>query len=173
MRLRAIAMSALAVLVTCHLPLITFSCSSIDCPVENTVAVYYNFKQYNNAGELIADTLNDTLWIWTMNGDGQETALLNRLQGKTSFALPISYQHPEDTLIIATRDTTLAWTLDTLWLKKNDIPHFESVDCPAHFFHELTGVRCTHDGIDSVVIRNPSVTYSKDANNINIFLKKR
>ena len=159
-------------LITYHLSLITSSCSSIDCPVQNTVAVYYNLKQYNSAGELIADTLKDTLWVWTQRSDGKDT-LLNCYTDKTSFSLPISYQYPEDMLVFAIKDTLLTWTLDTVWLKKDDMPHFESVDCPTHFFHELTGVRCTHDGIDSVVISNPSVTYTTDANNINIFLKKR
>ena len=158
---------------TCHLSVVTSSCSSIDCPVANTVAVYYNLVQCSSAGEIIPDTLKDTLWVWTQRSDGTDTLLLNRFQDNTSFSLPISYQYPEDMLVFARRDTTLAWTLDTVWLKKDDIPHFESVDCPAHFFHELTDIRCTHDGIDSVVVRNPSVTYNTDANNINIFFKKR
>lgn len=152
--------------------LFLFACSSINCPVQNTVAVYYAFKQYDAGNELVADTLTDTLWVWTQDKDSTET-LLNRLVDKSSFALPISYQHPEDVLFFAIADTAHVFTLDTVWVQKDDIPHFESVDCPAHFFHQLTSVRCTHEGIDSIVISNPSVSYSTDVINLNIFLKKR
>ena len=133
--------------------LFLFACSSIDCPVKNTVAVYYDVKQYDEEGELVTDTLKDTLWVWSRRVDGQDT-LLNRLVGNTRFSLPISYQQPEDTLIFAIRDTSLVFTLDTVWLRKDDIPHFESVDCSAHFFHRLTDVRCTHEGIDSVIAKS-------------------
>ena len=48
---------------------------------------------------------------------------------------------------------------DTVWIKKEDYPHFESVDCSAAFFHIITDVRYTRNYIDSIVIKNPSVTY--------------
>jgi len=149
------------------------ACSSIDCPVQNTVAVYYGVKQYDADGELVADTLTDTLWVWTQQSDGTDVLLLNRLVDKTAFSLPISHQHPEDVLLFAIADSTHVWTLDTVWLKKDDIPHFESVDCSAFFFHVLTDVRYTHEGIDSIVISNPSVSFSTDVTNLNIFFKKR
>lgn len=158
--------------IICHLSFCVSACSSIDCPSKNTVAVYYSVKKYNAEGELIPDTLKDTLWVWSQRIDGTDT-LLNRLVDKTSFALPISYQHPEDMLVFAIRDKAQMITIDTVWLKKDDIPHFESVDCSAHFFHQLTGIRFTNNGIDSVVINNPSVTYADDVTNIHIFIKDR
>jgi hypothetical protein len=48
--------------------------------------------------------------------------------------------------------------VDTLWIAKDDYPHFESVDCNASYFHKLTSIRHTHNCLDSVVIVNPSVT---------------
>ena len=148
------------------------ACSSIDCPVKNTVAVYYDVSQYDAAGELVADTLTDTLWVWTQRADGKDT-LMNRFIDKSRFSLPISYQHPEDVLIFCIRDTSLTYTLDTVCLKKEDIPHFESVDCAAHYFHEITGVRCTHNGIDSLVLGTTSVTYDDAVTNLRIFFKDR
>ncbi len=171
MRLRKLGL--IAALSTIHLSLVTTACSSIDCPVQNTIAVYYNIVQPDASGELVADTLTDTLWVWSQRANGEDTLLLNRLVDKDNFSLPISYSHPEDVLVFAIRDTALVWTLDTVWLKKEDIPHFESVDCSAHFFHELTAVRCTHDGIDSLVLSNPSVTYDTGVTNIKIFFKNR
>jgi hypothetical protein len=60
-------------------------------------------------------------------------------------------------------------TLDTVWIKKDDIPHFESVDCAAHFFHHITDVRCTHEGIDSIVINNRTVDYNSTVTHLNIY----
>ncbi len=152
--------------------LFLFACSSIDCPVQNTVAVYYGVKNYDAGGELKTDTLKDTLWVWTRRIDGKDT-LLNSLVGKTAFALPVSYQNPEDTLIFFIADTFSVWTLDTVWLKKDDIPHFESVDCPANYFHNLTAVRSTHNGIDTIILHTPSVTYDESVTNLNIIFKPR
>jgi len=139
------------------------SCSSIDCPVQTKVAVYY----------AVPDTLKDTLWVWTTRNDGNDTLLLNRGVKLTKFELPISHQNPEDTLIMLVADTNQVWTIDTLFLAKEDIPHFESVDCGAHFFHRLTGLRYTRRGIDSITLNTPSVNYDQTVTNIIIRFKNR
>jgi len=135
------------------------SCSSIECPLETTVEARY----------AVADTLKDTLWVWTPRADGTDTLLLNRGVNLTHFALPLSYQHPEDTLIFYITDTLHRATLDTVYLEKEDIPHFESVDCNTQFFHRLTSVRFTRRGIDSITINNPSVTY--DPTGIHLYIR--
>ena len=160
--LKIIAMS----LITYHLSLITSSCSSIDCPVENTVATHY--AVFNAQGEEVK--LTDTLWVWSRRIDGKDT-LLNRAIDLSQFSLQVSYKNPEDTLIFFKGSPYAEWTLDTLWLKKDDIPHFESVDCSAHFFHRITAVRSTHEGIDSVVIANPNVDYDPQKIHLNIYFK--
>ena len=63
--------------------------------------------------------------------------------------------------------TTRFHRQDTVWVKKDDYPSFESVDCSAVFFHTLTGVRYTRNYIDSIVIKNPSVTY--DPNTVHFY----
>ena len=145
------------------------ACSSIDCPVQNTVAV--NYAICDAEGQEAA--LTDTLWVWTRRSDGTDTLLLNRGIGLTTFSLPVSYSHPEDTLLFYIADTNGFWTLDTLFLKKDDIPHFESVDCSAHFFHRLTGTRCTHNGLDSVTIETPLVSYDQTKTHLKIYFTPR
>lgn len=143
------------------------SCSSIDCPIETTVCTRYAIM--DAAGE--STTLTDSLWVWTRRSDGVDT-LLNCLVNAENFFLPVSYSHPEDTLVFFKGSIySTNWTLDTLWLKKNDIPHFESVDCGTHFFHRLTAVRSTHNGIDSVVIVNPNVNYDASTTHLNIYFR--
>ena len=140
------------------------SCSSIDCPISTKVAVNYGFY---NASEQ-KDTLTDTLSVWSQRKDGTDTLLYNSGVNKTTLTLPISYQRPEDVLIFRIADTLKSVTLDTVWIKKEDIPHFESVDCAAAFFHELTDVKLTHHAIDSLVLINTSVTY--DTKTIHFYL---
>ena len=159
-----------------HLLLFAFvmavaACSTIDCPVQNKVAVNYSIKTYSNGVE-IADTLKDTLFVWSTRSDNEDTLILNRAYDKRSFSLPISYTHPEDKLVFCILKANNVATIDTVWLKKEDIPHFESVDCSAHFFHTLTDVRSTHIGIDTIFIKNPSVTYDPSADHIHIHFKK-
>jgi len=104
------------------------SCSSIDCPVNNVVATRYRF--YNTDGDSLI--LMDTLSVTSVRKDGTDTLILNRNVGKASFQLPISYSHPEDILVFNVYNGTMSvW--DTVWVKKDDIPHFESVDCNASF----------------------------------------
>ena len=129
-------------------------CSSIDCPVNNVVATRYCF--YDTAGDSLK--LVDTLSVTSTRKNGTDTLILNKLTGKASFSLPISYSHPEDVLVFEFRNKEVIGN-DTVWVKKDDIPHFESVDCNASFFHTLTAVRCTNHLLDSIVIKNTSVTY--------------
>jgi hypothetical protein len=148
------------------------SCSTIDCPVQNKVALNFAVKKYNSSGVEVTDTLRDTLYVWTERKNGTDTLILNRAVDVRSFSLPLSYSHSEDVMVFAVnaKDGT-GVTLDTVWIKKEDIPHFESVDCSAHYFHVLTAVRSTHLVIDTVIIKNPSVTYDPSADNIHIHFK--
>ena len=149
-------------LLTCLSLLVMSSCSSIDCPVQNVVSVQYEIR--DKAGEALSIT--DSLSVISERKDGQYVSL-NRLIGKSAFSLPISYAHPEDVLFFCFKDSVKT-LVDTVWIKKDDIPHFESVDCSAAFFHELTNVRHTHNAIDSLVIVNTSVTY--DVNTVHFYL---
>ena len=152
------------------------ACTSIDCPVQNTVYTVYNLMKADGT----TDTLNsDTLWVWSQRADGSDTVISTHIEGNlllnyfhgstaTSFELPISYTQPEDVLYMLIRDTTGTYYLDTVCIKKENLPHFESVDCQAAYFHTLTDVSTTHHIIDSIVIKNPDVNY--DATNAHFYL---
>ena len=133
------------------------ACSTIDCPVENTVSVQYEIR--DKAGKELAIT--DSLSIVSIRQDG-DYVVLNRLSNKSSFSIPISYDYPEDVLYfcfkILDKDSIV---VDTVCIKKDDYPHFESVDCNASFFHEITNVQYTRHYIDSLVLLNKSVTYDQ------------
>ena len=144
------------------------ACSTIDCPVENTVSVQYEICDKTGKAFPITDSLSvvttrldgmNILLDITTQLDGN-TYILNKLTDKSAFSLPISYSHPEDILFFCFTDSVKT-VVDTVWIKKDDIPHFESVDCSAAFFHELKEVRFTRHAIDSLVLLNKSVTYDQ------------
>ena len=140
------------------------ACSSIDCPVQNIVSVQYAFCDHKGKEYEIKNYMT----IYTQRGDGSNDTIMNLVSDISAFSLPISYSHPEDFFVfVFSDDIIFADTdspdvdIDTVWIKKNDIPHFESVDCNASFFHEITDVRYTRHFIDSLVLLNNSVTYDQ------------
>ena len=84
--------------------LLLMACSSIDCPVDNVVAVNYAVRAFNGETE-VADTLKDTLSVWTIRSDGKDTLILNSGVDVKAFQLPISYAQPVDVLLFQVRDT--------------------------------------------------------------------
>ena len=149
------------------LMLLLTACSSIDCPVNSIVETIY--KVYDGEGNELV--LSDSLTVTSVRKDGQDV-VLNRLTGKSTFNLPISYSHPEDVFYFHFSNTTDSLLVtNTIWIKKDDYPHFESVDCNSIFFHTLTGIRYTHHYIDSIVIKNPSVTYDYETVHLYLYPK--
>ena len=145
------------------------ACSSIDCPVQNLVETQYALMDaYDNPDILDTDTLN----IWTRRVDGTDTLVLNSLCGEAStFSLPISYTQPEDIFFLRLSTIEKVSYQDTICIKKENYPHFESVDCQAAYFHKLTAVSSTHHVIDSVTIENSKVNYDVSNTHIYIYLK--
>ncbi len=145
------------------------ACSSVDCPVQNTV--YTSYGLHKAGGE--RDTLRDTLTITTTRRDGTDSVLLNRSVNTTSFELPISYTDPEDTLFFYITDTLLNTSIDTVYVRKDNYPHFESVDCNISFFHYITAVRWTRNAIDSIAVNKQHVDYDASTEHFHLYLKAR
>lgn len=148
------------------------ACSSIDCPVNHNV--FTRYKLYQPDGK--PDTLDlDTMWVLTTKANGKDSVVLNALCGDsaTRFSLPISHTQPEDHFLVLMRKygQTEDYYFDSIVVKKEDYPHFESVDCQASYFHKITGVRCLGNILDSVVIKNPDVNYdTKTAEHFRIYI---
>ena len=155
------------------LAVLMVACSSVDCPVDSTVATLYQIRNSDGTELKLVDTMtvrtvdaeSNDLVLYT----GRDSIIYNKGVGISQFNLPISYVHPEDVLVfqfgIANTDSLVE---DTVWVKKEDYPHFESVDCNTTYFHTLTDVKYTRNYIDSIVIKNPSVTY--DSQTVHFYL---
>ena len=137
------------------------ACSSIDCPLNNTVRSIYVLRKASDA--LRPDTLTDTLTVLTTRADGQDTILLNKSVKTDSLALPMSHVRDVDVLVFELRDT--------LRVKKTNEAHFESVDCALSYFHTITAISSTHHAIDTVVLIHPSVTYDASQPHFHIRFK--
>ena len=84
------------------------ACTSIDCPLSNTVSAVYQLQTPSGA----PDTLKiDTMWVWAERANGTDTLLVNRLCGTnaTKVSIPMSYMQEFDnihTLIINKTEVT-------------------------------------------------------------------
>jgi len=142
---------------------VTTGCSSVNCPLNNRVYAVWS---------LDGDTLTDTLNVWTERTDtGEDTVIINSQTGTTSFMLPVSYNLDTDKFIIQLKDTFGYSSTDTVWVSKTNIPHFESVECSPQYFHEITEVTHTYNGIKSIEIHDKNVTYDQTKNHLYIHFK--
>jgi hypothetical protein len=162
-----------ALLIT-HFSLL-ISCSSIDCPVQNTVFTVYNFMKADGTPDTL---MVDTLWIITTRADStKKDTLLNSLYGDKAMEmkLQISQQRPVDEFYFLLKDSvkTHPYLLDTVRIQKEDFPHFEAADCQAAFFHRITAVSTTHNFIDSIIVKNPDVNYDASKAHFYLYLKAR
>ena len=98
-----------------------------------------------------------------------DSVLLNKAVGVVGFSLPVSQDHPVDEFYFNFFGKDYNIT-DTVWIEKDDIPHFESIECKATFFHELKAVSFTEHVIDSLVIKKAFVDYDYKTTHINIYL---
>lgn len=142
------------------------SCESIDCTLNNVVTC--NFAFYGAEGDAVA--VNDTM---TVTAEGTDSILLNRGTQIGSFSLPMSYWQDEDVLNFSFKSASSDYTLEmVLYLKKTNVQHFESPDCPTTMFHELEEVyfETNTPFVDSVVIVNKAVNYDA-LENVRIYLR--
>lgn len=136
------------------------ACSSIDCPLNNTV-----YANYVLTGKV--SKLPDTLTIAIARQNAPDSVLINKQVDAKTFSLPMSYGQDVDRLHFQT-----GRIMDTVWVEKTNRPHFESVDCGLNYFHTITGVRYTRHAIDSIVINQKEVTYDASQQHFHIYYKE-
>lgn len=137
------------------------SCDEADCTLNNIVEMKLGF--YASDGTPVAS--RDTL---TVSAFGTDSILFNRGVMTQSLSLPMSYSKEADTLVLTyfNEDRIIS---DRIIIAKQNYEHFESIDCPVKMFHTITGVSCTHEFIDSVVLVFPTVAYY-NGENIKVYL---
>ncbi len=143
------------------------ACSSINCPLNNTVYTVYGF--YDNTDS--AYTIADSLTVTTKRTAGNDTTLINKITNTSSIILPMSYTQAEDILFFCLKDTLNNIMTDTVRVSKDNFPHFESVDCSPVYFHKITKLEHTNHAIDSIIISNNNVNYETDKPHFKVYFK--
>ena len=142
------------------------ACTSVDCPVDNRVAVVYKLSNSDNTQM----TLIDTLTIATRIANGTDSILLNRSVETSEFTLPVSLTNECDTFTFERKGNGYAVT-DTVWMEKTNLPQFESVDCNLVYFHDVTEITHTHHGIDSIYVNKRRIDYDSNTEHFRIYFK--
>ncbi len=147
------------------------SCDNFSCPLNNTVESVYGFyaAEYDADGQLAGRAVNvgDTITITAL---GPDSVLANKLIGKSSVSLPVSYYGDEDVLQFCYTDQERRIAYDTVWVAKRNQHHWDDPSCAVHIWHTITAVRSTHNLIDTLVISNPEVNYD-GLENIQIYFR--
>lgn len=146
------------------------SCTEVECPLDSVVVMTCGLYDADSHEKLsISHTLSVT-------PAGKDTLLLNSASDIQSFVLPLKMGENCDTMLLHFSDSWDQTCTDTLYLHHENLPHFESVECPATIFHKLKQVTWANDrqsnlnvSIDSVVIVRELVDYN-DVENIQIYL---
>lgn len=124
------------------------SCTSLDCSIDNIVAMNVEIPDTLSAG--------DTLNVYAIVSSG-DTALYTNGTAVTALSLPMSYNYDTDRYLFSFSDTAGTTVTDTVAITKTNEPHFESVDCTPQFWHRIEAVATTHNRIDSITINDPEV----------------
>lgn len=141
------------------------SCEEIDCTLNNIVLCHLSFYS-SSTNKPIA--IQDTLIV---KAHGTDSILFNRGLNTSKLSLPMSYWKDADTLDFIIKTTTDMYH-SQLVIKKTNIPHFESPDCPTTMFHGITEATTKGNIFDSIAISRAQVNYLQDEN-IKIFLPTR
>ncbi len=136
-------------------------CETTQCPINNVVYSTYGFYTYADGTTEVPIQILDTL---TVTAAGTDSVLINRLYNGSTIELPVSYNQPVDTLVFQFTDAQSQVREDTIWVYKENIPHYESPECPSAMFHYITDVRWTQLLINSVSIVNPNINYNVSEN---------
>ncbi|MBQ6653735.1 MAG: hypothetical protein IJM81_10175 [Prevotella sp.] len=144
--------------------LLLVACSSIDCPLSNTV-----YTSYKLAGDV--SVLTKSLTVSSPVNDERDTILIYQIANVDSFILPMSYTREEDILHFTLTDDEGNEVTDEVRVTKENHPHFESLDCAPAFFHTITDVTTTNNAIEKIEINNKNVNYDASKAHFHIYFK--
>lgn len=135
------------------------ACSSVNCPLNNIVQMKWQFSS----------TLDGTLTVSTNRHDGNDTVLVNQNTQTDSLLLPMSYTADEDTFQLDWISSDSVSYTDHIIINKQNLQHFESIECSPTVYHYINSVETDGVFIDSVRIANPNVTNNTNSANIIIY----
>lgn len=178
------------IIIISLLAIILAGCSSIDCSINSRVMCHYSIQDKDGNPVAFGDQLSVILNRNITDGD---TVFINQMSNVSTIAIPMSHiadtdavtlmlskkiEWTEDSIgkdsegndsIIKVKRERIESVSDKVWITKSNTALFESIDCAPRYNHNITGVRSTHNFIDTLLVNKDFV--SKDASVPNIIIR--
>lgn len=140
----------LLLLIACMAVSIPTSCSEeSDCSIAGRPMI--NCTLYRMADNQV---VNDTLDSLTVTALGTDSILINNQKRVHTLMLPLRYSSDSTVLVFHyayVADPTLN---DTIYIKQDNTPYFESMDCGYSMRQSILGLRHSEEELDSIYISN-------------------
>ncbi|MBR4365393.1 MAG: hypothetical protein IKP43_01275 [Bacteroidaceae bacterium] len=188
---QSITTIALSVLTT--IAVLSASCSSNNCPLDNTVTCNYYFFDSNDNPISLYDTLtvsvilpgHDTLYTYRMVGNPtinsrkridslviqgyKEVVSITRHDSILINSI-VNASHLELPMSYFNQADTLVFDYynlrnnDTIYIDHDNMVQVNLPECGSYMFHRITGIKNTDAAIDKIEIINPNVNYERKEN---------
>ena len=169
------------------------SCSSNNCPLDNTVTCNYYFYDSNDKAISLSDTLtvsvllpgHDTLYTYRYIGyptiysrtridslveQGYKEVVTVTRHDSVLINSAVNASYLQLPMSYFNAGDTLVFDYynlsnnDTLYIEHNNMPQVNLPECGSYMFHTITGVKSTDAAIDRLEIVNPNVNYEGKEN---------
>lgn len=133
----------------CIITAVGMSCSEeADCTNANRPML--NAKVYGYLNDTLYAVALDSLTVTAMETD---SVIVNRDANVSAIILPLRYA--EETTVFVLH--YVGNIKDTVTVTHHNTPYFLSMECGYQMKQEITGIRCTTYGLDSIVLKNPNI----------------
>lgn len=153
--------------VSLSIGLLISSCAEeSDCSTAGRPTLKGNFKQLNELGRAVADTVD---WL-TIRSFGTDSILLNAQQSLSMIMLPLRYT-ADSTVMVFQFDADDPAKADTVIFRHTNTPSFISVECGFEVKQALDqSIAYTRHCLDSIYVHNNASTNTDGAESLQLFL---
>ena len=144
-----LCVAALLTLIACD--------NGYDCSLNNIA--YNSIGLYRSNGNGDRYKLPEPLTV-SLTVNGRDSIVVNHIQDTDNLMLPLSYANSCDTVILHFGDIAT----DTMYIAKENIPYYISMECGTVMYHRLTGAEHTKNFIDSAAIVNNYINFDNNEN---------
>ncbi len=114
----------------------------------------------------------DTIYSLTVTALGTDSIIVNNQTNVQTLSLPLAYALDSTVLVFHYDYATDPANSDTIYIKQNNVPFFESMECGYSMIQTITGIRYTKHQIDSIYIRNINAN-TDGTENLKLFYRYR
>lgn len=143
------------------------SCEEENCSLAGRSMINGNLYKIDPETNVVE---KDTLASLTVTAIDTDSVIINNQTNVMDISLPLRYTSDYTVLVFNYNDEENSTLNDTVYLKQNNTPFFESMKCGYTMTQVLTGVEYTKHMIDSIYILNPNANVN-GTENLKIFYR--